>query len=97
LPHNLDAEKSILGSVILNNELLPSVLEKLDMEDFISPANKKIFNAMKELYLSGTVIDIITLREKIESSKGGIGGIGGTEYLSNLLEGMPILSNIDTI
>jgi replicative DNA helicase len=95
LPHNLDAEKSVLGAVVLNNELLPSVLEKLDLEDFISPANKKIFNAMKELYLTGTVIDIITLREKIESLKGGIGGIGGIEYLSNLLEGMPILSNID--
>lgn len=95
LPSNLEAERIVLGASLLNNELIPSILEKLEVEDFTSNAHKRIFSAIKDLYISGSVVDLVTLKEKIENSEAGLSGIGGVVTISNLIEGMPILSNID--
>lgn len=95
LPSNKEAEKGLLGAILLNNELIPAVLEKLDEEDFISFAHKRIFTAIKELYLSGMTVDLVTLKDKIEKSKEGLTGIGGVEALPNLVEGIPFYTSVD--
>jgi len=95
LPSNKEAEKVLLGAIILNNELIPTVLERLNEEDFISFVHKRIFSAVKELYLTGTAVDLVSLKDKIEKSKEGLTGIGGIETLPNLIEGMPFYTNVD--
>lgn len=95
LPSNKEAEKGLLGAVLLNNELIPSVLERLDEEDFISFAHKRIFLAIRELYLNGMTVDLVTLKDKIENSKEGLAGIGGVETLPNLVDGVPFYTNVD--
>lgn len=95
LPADLEAEKVLLGAVIVNNDLISTLLERLNEEDFISVAHQKIFRSIKELYLNGITVDFVTLKDQIERSKEGLMGIGGVGYLPNLVEGVPLYSNVD--
>jgi len=95
LPSDLEAERSLLGAILITNSLIPSVMEKISPEDFVSPAHEKIFTAIRDLYHNGTSVDLISVSDKIRKTKEGLAGIGGMEALSNLLEGIPILTSVD--
>ena len=62
-PQNIEAEQSVLGAVLLENEALSSAIEVLSPEDFYKDSHKTIFHAMLELYKKGEPIDLITLTE----------------------------------
>ncbi len=77
-PQNLEAEQSVIGGILLDNQALNSVLEVLHVEDFYSEAHRKIFAAIIELYDRNEPSDLITLSnilKKQESTRSGRGGI----------------------
>ena len=66
LPNNLDAEKSVLGSMLLEKDALELVLEQLKTEDFYSAAHQHIFEAMANIRAAGHAVDLVTLSEELE-------------------------------
>lgn len=92
-PQNIEAEQSVLGAILLENEALPAVLEYLTPDDFYKEAHKKIFLAMLELYEKNEPIDLITLTEQI-GKKEQLEEIGGAAYLSSLVNMIPTAANI---
>ena len=92
-PQNLEAEQSVLGGILLDNQSLNSVLEILGIEDFYSEGHRKIFASIVELYDKNEPSDIITL-SNILKSKNQIDQAGGLSYLSSLADNVPSAANI---
>jgi replicative DNA helicase len=84
-PQNLEAEQSVLGSVLLEPEALSRVLEVMTGDDFYREAHRKIFASMLDLYRKGTPVDLITLTEILQN-KGQLDEIGGASYLTSLAD-----------
>src|SRR5204863_2794229 len=94
LPHNIEAEKSVLGAILANNENYYRVLENLRAEDFYLEAHRVIFRQMVELIERARAIDLITIQDELVRSS-QLEGAGGIVYLASLLDGMPHLVNIE--
>jgi replicative DNA helicase len=92
-PQNLEAEQSILGSILLENSAINSVLEVLSKGDFYSEAHRKIFNLMVELSEKNEPVDIITLSNALRD-KGMLDSVGGTAYLASLVDNVPSAANV---
>jgi len=94
LPHNLEAERSILGAVLLDNHALNAAVERLRSEDFFLPQHRNIFERMVQLGERQQAIDTITLMEDLSRS-GTLEAAGGVAYLSQLADGLPRVTNVD--
>src|SRR5579864_316820 len=94
LPHNLEAERSILGAVLLDNHALNAAVERLRSEDFFLPQHRHIFERMVQLGEKQQAIDTITLMEDLARS-GALEAAGGVAYLSQLADGLPRATNVD--
>ncbi len=94
LPHNIDAEKSVLGAILVNNENYYRVLEILRPEDFYLEAHRAIYRKMVELIERSRAIDLITIQEELVRAS-QLESAGGIAYLASLLDGIPHLVNID--
>src|SRR6185437_2298522 len=94
LPHNLEAERSILGAVLLDNHALNAAVEQLRSEDFFLPQHRHIFERMVQLGEKQQAIDTITLMEDLARS-GALEAAGGVAYLSQLADGLPRATNVD--
>src|SRR5215813_8978132 len=94
LPHNIDAEKSVLGAILVNNENYYRVLESLRPEDFYLDGHRVIFRKMVELIERSRVIDLITIQEELVRGA-QLESAGGITYLASLLDGSPHLVNIE--
>ena len=94
LPHNVDAEKSVLGSILVNNENYYRVIESLRPEDFYLDAHRVIFRQMIELIEQSKVIDLITIQDELDRAS-RLESAGGITYLAGLLDGIPHLTNIE--
>jgi replicative DNA helicase len=94
LPHNLEAERSILGAVLLDNHALNAAIEKLRAEDFFLPQHRKIFERMVQLGEKQQAIDTITLMEDL-TRRGELESAGGIPYLSQLADGLPRVTNVE--
>jgi replicative DNA helicase len=94
LPHNLEAERSILGAVLLDNHALNAAVEKLRSEDFFLPQHRRIFERMIQLGEKQQGIDTVTLMEDL-SRRGELEAAGGVAYLSQLADGLPRLTNVE--
>jgi len=92
-PQNLEAEQSILGAILIDNDALPKTLEILDPEDFYKLSHRKIFNAMSELFERNEPIDLVTLTDYLKK-KDELDGTGGISYLSSLVNMVPTAANI---
>ncbi|MEN6330930.1 MAG: replicative DNA helicase [Smithella sp.] len=92
-PQNLEAEQSILGSVLLENSAINSVLEVMSKDDFYNEAHRKIFNVMVELSEKNEPVDIITLSNALKDRK-LLDSIGGTAYLASLVDNVPSAANV---
>lgn len=92
-PQNLEAEVSVLGGILLENEALNQVLEILQIGDFYREAHRKIFSAMVQLYERNEPVDLITLAE-ILKKKDELEAVGGLEYLNQLVNSVPTAANI---
>lgn len=93
-PQNLEAEQSVLGSILIDNQVFHKVIDFLSPEDFYRPAHGKIFSAMIELVSQSQPIDVVTLQSKMKSL-GVYEEIGGAAYLAELLERVPTAINAE--
>ena len=94
LPHNLDAERSILGAILLDNHALNPAIEKLKTDDFFLDPHRRIFERMIALAEAQQAIDLVTLTEDLHRS-GGLEAAGGAAYLAQLVDGVPRISNVE--
>jgi hypothetical protein len=88
-PHNLEAERALLGSILLENEALPLALKVLGTQDFYSEAHRIIFSHMLALFQNKQVIELVTLTEVLQVD-GVLEKAGGAAYISALSDGVPI-------
>ena len=95
LPANEDAERFVLGSVLLNQDTYFQVAGAVEPEDFSLESHRRIFARMKDLYDRGEKIDRVTLANEL-MKQGQIESVGGFSYLVSLDEGLPELSNLDS-
>jgi replicative DNA helicase len=94
LPQNLDAERSILGAILLDNHALNAAIENLKPEDFFLEQHRRVFNQMIALGESQQAIDLVTLTESLHRV-GELESSGGAPYLAALADGMPRVSNVE--
>lgn len=92
-PHDLAAEQSVLGSMIIDRDAIISATEVLTGEDFYRPDHKAIYDAMVELFSKGEPVDLITLKSKLDE-KGVTEQIGGIRYIADLAGGVPTSAHI---
>jgi replicative DNA helicase len=88
LPANLDAEKTILGAILLDNAAHAEAAEALKSDDFSLDSHRRIFLRMSELVDSGRTVDIVTLANELSRYK-EVESVGGVAYLASLTEGLP--------
>jgi replicative DNA helicase len=88
LPANVDAEKTILGAILLDNAAHAEVAEKIDAEDFSLDSHRRIFLRMTELMDAQRAVDIVTLANELSRYK-EVESVGGVAYLASLTEGLP--------
>jgi len=94
LPHNAEAERSILGAVLLDNHALNAAVERLRPDDFFLSQHRVIFERMVQLGEKSQAIDTITLMEDMVRS-GDLESAGGVAYLSQLADGLPRVTNVE--
>jgi len=94
LPNNLDAERSVLGAVLLDNNALNAAIENLKPEDFFLDQHRRVFTQMIALGEAQQAIDLITLTEELHR-RGDLEAAGGAPYLASLADGMPRVSNVE--
>lgn len=94
IPANLDAEKTVLGAVLLNNATFYQAAALLP-QMFSLQAHQAIFVAMADLHAGGQPIDVLTLSEEL-GKKSSLDEVGGMEYLSSLIDGVPERPSIET-
>ena len=88
LPANVDAEKTILGAILLDNAAHAEAAEKLESDDFSLDSHRRIFLRMSELMDAQRAVDIVTLANELARYK-EVDAVGGVAYLASLTEGLP--------
>jgi replicative DNA helicase len=92
-PQNLEAECSVLGGILLDNDAINQVLELLRPEDFYRESHRKIFRATIELSDRSEPVDLITLSDYLKG-RNELEAVGGTAYLASLADSVPTAANI---
>ena len=93
-PHSIEAEQSVLGGLMLDNQAFDRVAELVVSQDFYTRTHKLIFEAMTALAEIGDPIDLITISESLEKNN-QLSGIGGFAYLAEIAKNTPSAANID--
>ncbi|MBQ7201288.1 MAG: replicative DNA helicase [Eubacterium sp.] len=94
MPHDLKAEQSVIGSVLIDNDTLSDACEILSVDDFYDIPCKRIFEAIKELYKESAPVDLVTLSNKM-SAMGVPADIRSPELLSEIINTVPTSTHID--
>lgn len=94
IPHNISAEQSVLGAMILSKYALQRGLESLHKELFYLDSHGKIFEVLVELSEKNVPVDMTTITEMLEKKK-YLNSIGGVEYVTEIVSSVPSASNID--
>lgn len=95
LPGNVEAERMILGVILLDNSVINQAIERLKPDDFFLSSHRLIFDKMVRLVEQGRGIDPITLQEELRRS-GELDAVGGVAYITSLFDGVPRFSNLDS-
>ena len=93
LPHSLEAEKSVLGGMLISREAAELVCEALKPEDFYLPAHQDIYAAMLQLYNRGNAVDSVTLIDALER-EGKLNAVGSVSYITELSLFVPSAANV---
>lgn len=93
-PHNLEAEKTVLGGILVDNKNLNVLLSIISPEDFYKEANRKIIEKIITLVDKGLPVDLLSLDEELQKA-GLLEEVGGTSYVSSLMDGVPKSLNIE--
>jgi replicative DNA helicase len=94
LPVSMEAERSILGAILLDNSLYDQAAENLTPDDFSLDAHRRVYSRMRDLQETGRPVDMITLVEELDRRK-EVEAIGGVAYLSSLIDGVPDRPSIE--
>ncbi len=92
-PQSIEAEQSVLGAILLENDALTKAIEIISPEDFYRDAHRKIFNVMVELFEKGEAIDLITVTDSLKR-RDELDAAGGVTYLSTLASQVPTAANV---
>ncbi|MDP1758549.1 MAG: DnaB-like helicase N-terminal domain-containing protein, partial [Thermodesulfovibrionales bacterium] len=92
-PQNIEAEQSVLGAIMIENDAFPKIIEIITREDFYRESHRKIFDAMIELFEKNEPIDLITISEELRK-RNDLDAVGGEPYLSALASQVPTAANI---
>ncbi len=93
-PHNVEAEQSVLGAIMLSADAANVVLDKLDPDDFYQPGHQAIFEAIVQLFNANQPIDAITVSDLLRRRE-ELERVGGVGYLTELIDAVPVASNVD--
>jgi replicative DNA helicase len=94
LPHNLEAEKCVLGAILINNHAFNQAAEVIDAQDFFRDAHRRIFEKMVGLTDRSEPVDLVTLKDELGRS-GELEDVGGPAYISSLTDGVPRSANVE--
>lgn len=94
LPHNLEAEQSVLGAAFISKGALQKVVEDLVPESFYIDSHSKIFTVLKDLYDTGIAVDITTVTNRLKE-KNLLKVVGDVDYLLEIVNSVPTASNVD--
>ncbi len=95
LPHNLDAEKCVLGAILINNHAFNQAAEIIDSQDFFRDAHRRIFEKMVALTDRSAPLDLVTLTDELTRSS-ELDEVGGPAYISSLTDGVPRSANVES-
>jgi replicative DNA helicase len=94
LPHNLEAERSILGAILVHNDAFNLAAQAIEARDFYRDAHRRIFARMIALNERGQAIDFVTLKEELVRN-GELDDAGGPAYIASLADGVPRATNVE--
>jgi replicative DNA helicase len=94
LPHNLEAERSVLGAILVHNDAFNLAAQVINEKDFFRDAHRRIFDKMIALNERGAAIDFVTLKEEL-SRAGDLDEVGGPAYIASLADGVPRATNVE--
>jgi replicative DNA helicase len=94
LPQSPDAERAVLGSILINNNAFYRVIGLVDTEDFFRDAHRSIFATMRVLAEQSREIDPLTLKEEL-AKRAQLDHVGGAAYISSLSDGIPDIANVE--
>jgi replicative DNA helicase len=94
LPHNLEAERSVLGAILVHNDAFNLAAQIITEKDFFRDAHRRIFDKMIALNERNDAIDFITLKEELARA-GDLEDVGGPAYIASLADGVPRATNVE--
>lgn len=94
LPHSLDAERSVLGAILINNAVFPPAAEVVQAADFFRDGHKRLFECIDGLLARGVEADLVTVKESLERNGLLDDPVGGFAYVSALVDGVPHSTNV---
>ena len=94
LPHNLEAERSVLGAILVHNDAFNLAAQVIDAADFYRDAHRRIFDRMVSLNERHQAIDFVTLKEELARG-GDLDEVGGPAYVASLADGVPRATNVE--
>jgi replicative DNA helicase len=94
LPHNLEAERSVLGAILVHNDAFNLAAQVIDSGDFYRDAHRRIFDRMVALNERHDAIDFVTLKEELAKA-GQLDEVGGPAYIASLADGVPRATNVE--
>jgi replicative DNA helicase len=95
VPYDLDAEASVLGAILIDNDAIVKIFDKLHPEDFYDERHRYIYEAIKHLYDERKAIDVLTLSNQLKAHK-QLTTIGGAAYLTELTNFVPTASHVES-
>jgi len=93
-PQSIEAEEAVLGALLIEPIAFNKVLEILRADDFYSPANRRIFRCVLDLYDKGEPCDMLTVNNALQE-RGDLDKIGGSAYIAKLVDSVPSAANVD--
>jgi len=94
LPQSPDAERAVLGSILINNNAFYRVVGLVETEDFFKDAHRSIFATMRMLAEQSREIDLLTLKDEL-AKHAQLDHVGGSGYISSLIDGIPDVANVE--
>jgi len=94
LPANVEAERSVLGAILLDNRYIDEAKQRVDAEDFFVDQHRRIFERVCEMHDQRQAVDTVTLMEELRR-RGELEGAGGAAYLAQLVDGVPRVTNVE--
>ena len=94
LPHSAEAERAVLGAILLDNDIFDQATEMLKSDDFYVEGHRTIYSIMLALATGSKAIDSLTLREELQRGD-SLEAVGGVVYIASLLDGVPRVANVE--